>query len=477
MNDMNLKPERTMPLPRRGFLGLAACAALGAPAVRADGAQDTINGTASAETGARGTANGTASVDDAQGTATAAPSAGTGAATLPPWKKGTFQIHLIHTGVGESTFLIFPDGTTMLLDCGDHAAVTRQDLAVPVVPGPGRLAGEWVARYVKRVNPNGDRVDYMEATHWHADHCGTPKWQSAAPGVAWWKYDYVRSGFGLAAEQLHFAKAIDRGWPDYDDPIPLTPKDLVAVRDHMKKLYAHLGTRDGLTVEKFRLGAHDQIVPLKGRVKGFDVFNLCANGKIALPDGGVKNVYAAAFANGAKPGYLNENGLSLGHVFTYGKFRYYTAGDFSDHLKTPGGGTRMIEDDLAEAVGPVSAAKMNHHGHWSMPGKLIRALRPKIWLACVWDQLHTVPDTLTRLANRAYYGGRTDVLLAPGVFPEPRRTKEAGKPYFRDLAPECLGTGCHVVLTVPPGGATFDVAFVTAADESMRVLGTRQFVS
>ena len=32
------------------------------------------------------------------------------------WKKGQFQIHLIYTGVSESMFLIFPDGTTMLLD-------------------------------------------------------------------------------------------------------------------------------------------------------------------------------------------------------------------------------------------------------------------------------------------------------------------------------------------------------------------------
>ena len=36
------------------------------------------------------------------------------------WAKGHFQIHFIYTGVAEAMFLIFPDGTTMLLDCGDH---------------------------------------------------------------------------------------------------------------------------------------------------------------------------------------------------------------------------------------------------------------------------------------------------------------------------------------------------------------------
>ena len=71
------------------------------------------------------------------------------------WKKGHFQVHFIYTGVAESMFMIFPDGTTMLLDCGDHNAIGRGDLAVPVLPSPDRHSGEWIARYVLRVNPNG----------------------------------------------------------------------------------------------------------------------------------------------------------------------------------------------------------------------------------------------------------------------------------------------------------------------------------
>ena len=137
------------------------------------------------------------------------------------WKPGEFQVHFIYTGVAESMFMIFPDATTMLLDCGDHAAVTRLDLALPVLPNPGRLAGDWIARYVTRVNPNGADVDYMMTSHWHTDHTGSPKWQSSSVLKRGEKpTGLVRSGFGLAAETLHFKKAIDRGWPDYDDPVP-----------------------------------------------------------------------------------------------------------------------------------------------------------------------------------------------------------------------------------------------------------------
>ena len=41
------------------------------------------------------------------------------------WKKGHFQIHFTYTGASESVFLIFPDGTTLLLDCGDFDAASR----------------------------------------------------------------------------------------------------------------------------------------------------------------------------------------------------------------------------------------------------------------------------------------------------------------------------------------------------------------
>ena len=163
------------------------------------------------------------------------------------WKKGQFQVHFIYTGVAESMFWILPDGTTMLLDCGDHAALTRGSLAVPVKPGPERLAGEWIARYVRRVNPSDAAVDYMMLSHYHADHGGTPNWQSRAPTGAQRKWDYYRSGFGLAAEQLTFAKAIDRAWPAFDDPIPKIDgqdRDL----EHIRKVYAMLEKRDGLKV-------------------------------------------------------------------------------------------------------------------------------------------------------------------------------------------------------------------------------------
>ena len=91
---------------------------------------------------------------------------------LPPWERGTLDIHQINTGTGDAAFFILPDGTTWLLDAGAGHRVeqvrTRYD--APPRPGDSRRPGEWIARYVRRMHPEGDRgeLDYAMLTHFHS---------------------------------------------------------------------------------------------------------------------------------------------------------------------------------------------------------------------------------------------------------------------------------------------------------------------
>ena len=229
--------------------------------------------------------------------------------TWKGWKKGHFQVHFIYTGVGESMFMIFPDGTTMLLDCGDHNAIGRGELAVPVLPSPDRHSGEWIARYVLRVNPNGRKVDYMMLSHYHNDHGGCSKFY--ADKVIRDGREYILSGFSQAAEWLEFGKAFDRCWPEYTDPIPLVERSADNVTQ-MKMFYEYMTRNRGLVVEKFREGAVDQVAMLRnpGRYPGFSVRNICANGRIAGEDGRITDLYAERKKD--NPKWLNENGMSLG---------------------------------------------------------------------------------------------------------------------------------------------------------------------
>ena len=387
---------------------------------------------------------------------------------LPPWKPGEFQVHFIYTGVAESMFWIMPDGTTMLLDCGDHPAVNRGKLAVWVLPDGKRHAGEWIARYVLRVNPKGKDVDYLMISHHHADHAGMTTWGAGERERNGRRLSV--SGVLQAADHLKFKTCFDRGWPDFNEPIPNERCNELAYQ-HLRDVFAYLIERDGLKMEKFKVGAVNQVsLGNAADYPGFSVTNIAGNGKILRRDGSVRDLYAEK--HDAKR--LNENGMSLGLMVRYGPFRFYTAGDFFDLVKLPDGTRRDFEVELAKEIGPVDVAKINHHGHNSMRLPLVAALQARVWTACVWDQLHVTADTLERLSSREAYPGPR--LIAPGVFPPERRFKDAGKPFLADIAPESFDAG-HVVLTVAPGGATYSVAYVTADDESMKVTGVYDFVS
>ena len=396
----------------------------------------------------------------------------------PGWKKGELQVHFIHTGVAESIFFILPDGTTMLCDCGDQAAVTRLEYAVPVVPGPERLAGDWIARYILRVMPpdipvrdGRPVIDCMILSHFHNDHCGTSSWQSikrepkGLPGC-------FRSGFALAAETLSFRYAYDRGFPDYTGPHGFLWR--TDALDHMKRLYAALKERDGLEVCRFELGSSGQLRPLHdpASVRDLRITNIAANGCILRRDGTVRDLYE----DDTDPyGVCNENGMSLGMLVRYGRFSLFTAGDLSDSVLHPDGVRERTEDMFAAELPPVDVAKMTHHGHKSMPEKLVRALAARVWTACVWDQLHVMDDVLDRLADRDLYPGpRT---LYPTVFTEERCRNAEGRAFMADLAPEVRGKGAHVVVTVPPGGERYTVTCIDASDEEMRILGKHEYLS
>ena len=388
--------------------------------------------------------------------------------TLPKWQPGEFQIHFIHTGVGESQFLIFPDGTTMLLDCPGNPAVNLGRAGVPILPSAKLHAGEWVAKYVQRVNPNKTDVDYLALSHFHQDHGGGVSYHK---GVTKWKGgEYYRSGFALAAEQLKFRKAIDRTGPTFDDFM----KDFSApgaTMKNMEQLYRHLMDRDGLVLEKFRLGATDQVVPLRGGCEGFSVLNILGNGMVAKPDGGTVDLFNGNYDNLKKmQGF--ENPLSVGYVFRYGAFSYGTFGDFNARASDG----KLVEKKTAPYMPHVTVAKMNHHGcPGSHPKVWVDALAPKVWVGAIWHQGHADPYTFEKLGGSQLAATEADLpLLCPTVYPSERRIAAILQKalWLARVVPASFAGG-HVVVTVPPGGKMFTVRYVDAGDTKMSVAFAR----
>ena len=66
---------------------------------------------------------------------------------------GELELHHIDVGQGDATFIVTPDGETILIDSGDW-----------------RQSGQQVIAYLEELGV--ERIDHLVATHGHADHIG-----------------------------------------------------------------------------------------------------------------------------------------------------------------------------------------------------------------------------------------------------------------------------------------------------------------
>lgn len=394
-------------------------------------------------------------------------------AVLPPWREGELQVHFPYAGSSESVFVIMPDGTSLLVDVGDYDVGGDWRMRNPVASLGGRGPGRFIADYIRKVNPSGRRVDYWLLTHWHADHGGCETSYSVREerdGEVWF-----RSGLAELIDDISFGKGFDRCWPNRDDPFSCA--DTVCRQfSHIARTYAWLERHRGLKIEKFRVGANDQIRMLKNpsAYLGFNVLNICGNGIIRTRDGGTRNLYAGFVPQNDADVWRRENGLSCGFLVNYGAFRLYAAGDFQDFWKRGDGTTFQTEDALAAEIGRVDVAKTNHHASDSMTPALVKALAARVWVTSSVSGYSDWPSTMARLSDRSLYPG--DRLVCSTYYHLKAREAEMGEAAASaDVAPESFEPN-HVVVTVAPSGRTYTVTHL-APDDSLAVRRVRAFAS
>jgi ribonuclease BN (tRNA processing enzyme) len=138
---------------------------------------------------------------------------------LPPWQRGYFDIHHISTGRGDCAYLVFPDGTTLLVDAGDMSDTRARVLSprnTARKPNPSRTAPEWIADYIRQFAPQGRPpvLDYALITHYHDDHMG--EWDKTRQRSA--SGGYALTGIMGVGEQIPIHCLLDRG---HEFPISL----------------------------------------------------------------------------------------------------------------------------------------------------------------------------------------------------------------------------------------------------------------
>lgn len=375
---------------------------------------------------------------------------GTPGRKYPGWKPGEFDIHFIHTGTGEQTFFIFPDGTTMLLDCG-HEAKRRPDYvaAIPPCPDGSRRGGEWVARYIARLIEKKD-IDYVMASHWHSDHI---------------------SEFPFLAERFRFGRFFDHQFPrrrNYSTD---------ASEGDYEKVMAWLdGARgNGLRECEFTVGRNDQIKLLhdgEGRYSSdFEVRNIAANGVVWDGKDGVRDCAAEHVkATGAKR--LEENMLSAAVRIRYGNFTYYSGGDLEKTFTAADGTEYCYEGLVGRVTGPVDVCKANHHSfRAAMQAPFVRAVRPRVILSSSWSPNQIDDRNLSIMASRELYPGERDIYF--GCFPGEKRRLYRDRAFMSSVVP----FAGHAVVKVAPGGENYRVMVLSAADERMRIVSERAYAA
>lgn len=377
------------------------------------------------------------------------------------WQEGEMDIHHIYTGRGEASFLIMPDATTMLIDVGDHDPTFEQyPLMAEPMPDRERRAGEYVARYIQRVNPAGNEVDYLMLSHYHNDHMGDATLPAAmtekrAP-------NYCLTGIAEAGEYLRFGMLYERGWPDYSYPKAVNTTDIhlqnfLSFAKYHKEAY-------GMEQEPFEVGARNQIA-LKNSAEKYPSFstrNLAANAEVWAGEEGQTVRYADLNAENTS-GSINENTLSMAVRFDYGAFSYYTGGDISGSLKNEQGERVNIEAKVGEACGEVDVCKANHHSYKdAMPAEFLQAVKAKNYILNVWDQQHTQPELLDRMVTTEP-SIDTGYKVLSGYISQPMRAEFAAEEWAKGICPE----DGHIVIKAYDGGSKYKIYRLSARDEKM----------
>jgi hypothetical protein len=364
------------------------------------------------------------------------------------------DIHHLAYGRGNSTLILFPDATTILIDAG----TTEDSLEVssPHKPNANMRPGEWIATYLLRQMRAAGRSDL---DYFLLKHPSRPSGDLGPENPPSPKGDYRLTGLMDVDARIRIAKLIDRGFPEYD--YPAAQQGPVAMN---YLAYVRARQRMGEACERFQPGRADQIRLVRGpgRYSDFKMRNLAANGEVWTGSGQYTRRCFPDLRHLIKENFPTENTCSAAIRISYGAFDYYTGGDLTCDTEETGEPWRDVETEVARAAGRVAVAVANHHAYFDAVGpNFVRLLRPRVFIAPAWYVAHPSIQPLRRMLSQQLYKGDRDVYAT--------NVMAANRIVNNQYISKVKSLEGRIIVRVPSGGREFRVVICDNEDDSNRV--------
>jgi beta-lactamase superfamily II metal-dependent hydrolase len=371
---------------------------------------------------------------------------------------GTLDIHQIATGRGNANFMMLPDGTTLLVDAGDQGEVEFASQR----PDSTRTPAQWIARYIRHMLAMADpgvqpRLDYVVLTHFHPDHMG--RIDGSEPRSQFG--DYRLRGITEVAEEIPFARLMDRGWPYY---FYLPPPSDAMMQNYNK--FTEIQQARGMKMMAPNAGKADQIVPVRkpASVQSFEARIVSFNNVVWTGTGDtVKNRFPDLKTITVADDRPTENMCSVTLRLKYGRFDYFTGGDIPGYPVPGAPAWHDVETDIAKAIGPTDVHVVNHHGTIEEENLFwLATLKSRVMIVPAWAATHPSPDVLKRMLSKRVYPDPRDIFIT--TF----RTETQATIGAR--ATQVASSHGHVVVRVEPGGNRYWVLVLDDTAETYRIL-------
>lgn len=375
-------------------------------------------------------------------------------AVLPDWEEGYLDIHAINTGRGESTLLILPDGTTMLVDAAGSLIDPNHEIPPPAQkPNTNVSPGKVITNYARHfIKPASNKLDYIMLSHFDPDHMGS--YSDDLPMDP--SGNFRMGGITEVGANIQVDKILDRGYPDYNYPEDMTSDSRIS---NYMNFVDWAKTEYGASAEQVTAGRNDQVI-LKhdpAKYSGFKVQNIVANGEVWTGSGTGKTSTFPSAAEMVAAG-ASENIFSIGFLLSYGGFDYFSGGDLQYNGRSDYS-WRDIEAPIVNSVPAVDVMKANHHGTAHCNSDvLLQKLKPHTVVAHVWRDVHPNPATVGRM-----YDADTDCQIFT------TNMTDANKSRLVEYFSQMKGTQGHIVVRVEPGGDEYSVYVLDDSNEQYKV--------